>query len=125
MGLKMPSLARLADLNRWAVMLAFLMLTLGFASGVYLAVALPGGKTGVRLADPAVVISAVVWLILALIFVRLLSERGPTGRHVAWLTICACGLLLLTILGLQVITGNIHSDSSSVNDPISAAPSRG
>jgi ABC-type uncharacterized transport system permease subunit len=120
-GLKMPSLARLAQVNRWSVMLAFLMLTLGFASGVYLAVALPGGSTAVRFADPAVVTSSIVWLILAGIFVKLLVERSPTGRHVAWLTICACGFLLLTMLGLQVITGNIHAYSNAVP----AANSRG
>jgi ABC-type uncharacterized transport system permease subunit len=124
-GLKMPSLARLAQVNRWSVMLAFLMLTMGFASGVYLAVAPPWGNTAVRLTDPAVVTSAIVWLILAGIFVRLLAERGPTGRHVAWLTICACGFLLLTMLGLQVITGNIHKYSNSMPAAAPAINSRG
>jgi ABC-type uncharacterized transport system permease subunit len=124
-GLKMPSLARLAQWNRWLVTLAFLLLTLGFASGVFLTVAPPGGSTAVRLGDPAVVISGIVWLILAGIFVRLLAERGPTGRHVAWLTICACGFLLLTMLGLQLITGNIHAYSSEVRAPVPAANSRG
>jgi len=108
-GLKMPSLARLAQVNRWSVMLAFLLLTLGFASGIMLAL-LPGTST-VKLADPAVVTSALVWLILAGLFAKLLSHRAPTGRQVAWLTICGCGFLLLTLIGLQVITGNVHSYS--------------
>jgi hypothetical protein len=103
------------------VTLAFLLLTLGFASGVFLAVAPPGGRTAVHLADPVVVISGIVWLILAGIFVRLLAERSPTGRQVAWLTIWACGFLLLTMLGLQMITGNIHAYSNAVP----AADSRG
>jgi ABC-type uncharacterized transport system permease subunit len=120
-GLKMPSLARLAQLNRSSVTLAFLLLTLGFASGVFLAVAPPGGRTAVHLGDPVVVISGIVWLILAGIFVRLLAERSPTGRQVAWLTIWACGFLLLTMLGLQMITGNIHAYSNAVP----AADSRG
>ncbi len=124
-GLKMPSLARLVQVNRWSVMLAFLMLTLGFASGVFLAVAPPWGRTAVRLTDPAVVTSGIVWLILAGIFVKLLAERGPTGRHVAWLTICACGFLLLTMLGLQLITGNIHAYSNEIRMPVPAANSRG
>jgi ABC-type uncharacterized transport system permease subunit len=108
-GLKMPSLARLAQVNRWSVMLAFLLLTLGFASGIILAL-LPGTST-VKLADPGVVTSALVWLILAGLFAKLLSHRAPTGRQVAWLTICGCGFLLLTLIGLQVITGNVHSYS--------------
>jgi ABC-type uncharacterized transport system permease subunit len=113
-GLKMPSLARLAQVNRWSVLLAFLLLTLGFASGVVLTVAPPGGSTTVRLADPAVVTSGIVWVILAGLFVRLLSHRGPTGRQVAWLTLCGCGFLLLTLVGLQVITGSVHGYSNAV-----------
>lgn len=113
-GLKMPSLARLAQVNRWSVILAFLLFTLGFASGVFLAVAPPGGTTSVRLADPAVIVSAVVWLILAGLFLRLLAHGGNTGRHVAWLTLCGCGFLLLTVVGLQVITGSIHAYSNTV-----------
>lgn len=35
-GLRMPSLARLAQVNRWSMMLTFFLLTLGFASGIYL-----------------------------------------------------------------------------------------
>jgi ABC-type uncharacterized transport system permease subunit len=109
MGLKMPSLARLAAANRWSVLFAFLFLTLGFASGVVLAVAPPGGgTTTVGLADPAVIISGGVWLMLAGIFVRLLRRHGPTGRQVAWLTLCGCGFLLLTLIGLQVVTGSVH-----------------
>src|SRR5262249_24795535 len=86
-GLKMPSLARLAQVNRWSVMLAFLLLTLGFASGIFLAVARPGGTTSVGITDPAVITSAVVWLILAGLLVRFLAHRAPTGREVAWLTL--------------------------------------
>ena len=108
-GMKMPSLARLALANRWSVLLAFLFLTLGFASGVVLAVAPPGGGASpVHLADASVITSGVVWLILAGIFIRLLKHRGPTGRQVAWLTLCGCGFLLLTLVGLQLVTGSVH-----------------
>jgi ABC-type uncharacterized transport system permease subunit len=108
-GMKMPSLARLAHANRWSVLLAFLFLTLGFASGVILAVAPPGGGASpVHLADASVITSGVVWLILAGIFIRLLKHRGPTGRQVAWLTLCGCGFLLLTLVGLQLVTGSVH-----------------
>lgn len=120
-GLKMPSLARLAQVNRASILVAFLMLTLGFATGVFLVVSPPAGISSVRLADPAVVISGIVWLILAGLFIKLLSHHGPTGRQVAWLTLCGCGFLLLTLIGLQVITGNVHKFSTSVP----AAGSRG
>jgi len=120
-GLKMPSLARLAQVNRASVLVAFLMLTLGFATGVFLVVAPPAGISSVRLADPAVVTSGIVWLILAGLFIKLLSHRSPTGRQVAWLTLCGCGFLLLTLIGLQVITGNVHKFSNN----LPAAGSRG
>ncbi|MBI3865876.1 MAG: cytochrome c biogenesis protein CcsA [Planctomycetia bacterium] len=112
-GLKMPSLARLAQFNRWSILLTFLLLTLGFASGVFLAVVPQAQKSSVRFSDPAVIGSGVVWLFLAGLFVKLLTGRSSAGRQVAWLTIAGCGFLLLTVIGLQVVTGSIHSYSSS------------
>jgi ABC-type transport system involved in cytochrome c biogenesis permease subunit len=114
-GLKMPSLARLAQVNRWSVLVAFLMLTLGFGIGVVRAVVPSEGTSAVGLADPAVVTSGIVWLILAAVFIKLLSHRGSTGRQVAWLTLCGCGFVLLVLVGLQVITGGVHSHSNSVS----------
>lgn len=108
-GLKMPNLAKLAQVNRWSAMLTFLLLTLGFASGLFLAVTPAAGASRMLLTDPAVITSGFVWLILAGLFVKLLSHRAPTGRQVAWLTLYGCGFLLLTILGLQLLTGKIHS----------------
>ena len=118
-GFRMPSLARLAQANRWSVIFAFLFLTLGFASGVFLAVAPRAEQSTVRLSDPAVVTCGVVWLFLAGLFAKLLKRSGPTGRQVAWLTLWGCGFLLLTIVGLQVVTGSIHSYSNTVNLPTS------
>ena len=118
-GLRMPSLARLAQANRWSVILAFLFLTLGFASGVFLAVAPHADQSTVRLSDPAVITCGIVWLFLAGLFAKLLASHGPTGRHVAWLTLWGCGFLLLTIVGLQVVTGSIHSYSNTVHLPAS------
>jgi ABC-type uncharacterized transport system permease subunit len=112
-SLKMPSLARLAQANRWSAMLTFLLLTLGFASGLFLAITPAGGKSSVTISDPTVIISGLVWLILAGLFVKLLAQHAPTGRQVAWLTLFGCGFLLLTVLGLQLITGKIHSYSGS------------
>jgi len=112
-GLKMPNLAKLAQVNRWSAMLTFLLLTLGFASGLFLAMTPAAGKSPMRLIDPAVITSGVVWLILAALFVKLLSHQAPTGRQVAWLTLYGCGFVLLTILGLQLVTGKIHSNSGT------------
>lgn len=113
-GFRMPSLSRLAQANRWSVMSTFLFLTLGFASGLFLAVAPHAEKSTVQLTDPAVITSGVVWLFLAVLFAKLLKGGAPTGRQVAWLTIWGCGFLLLTIVGLLVISGSVHSYSNAV-----------
>jgi ABC-type uncharacterized transport system permease subunit len=110
-GFRMPSLARLAQANRWSVMAAFLFLTLGFASGLFLAIAPHAEKSTVRLSDPAVIICGIIWLFLAALFAKLLKGSAPTGRQVAWLTLWGCGFLLLTIVGLLVVSGSIHSYS--------------
>jgi ABC-type uncharacterized transport system permease subunit len=116
-GFKMPSLARLAQANRWSVISTFLLLTLGFASGVFLAVAPHAENSTVRLSDPAVVTCGIVWLFLAGLFAKLLAGSSPTGRQVAWMTLWGCGFLLLTIVGLLVVSGNIHSYSNAVQLP--------
>jgi ABC-type uncharacterized transport system permease subunit len=114
-GFRMPSLARLAQVNRWSVVMTFLLLTLGFASGVFLAVAPRGETSSVRLSDPAVVTCGIVWVFLAGLFAKLLAVQGPTGRRVAWLTLWGCGFLLLTVVGLLVVTGHIHSYSNAAD----------
>jgi ABC-type uncharacterized transport system permease subunit len=108
-GFRMPSLSRLAQINRWSMILTWFLLTLGFASGVYLGLGHSEDASAVGFGDPAVVVSGLVWLLFGVLFARLAAHRTPSGRQVAWLTIGGCGFLLVTLLGLQVITGSIHS----------------
>ncbi|MGQ0635041.1 MAG: cytochrome c biogenesis protein CcsA [Planctomycetaceae bacterium] len=107
-GIHMPSLARLARVNRWSMFLTFFLLTLGFASGLALALRPPGGETTVGFREPTVIGSGVIWLILVALFAHFLRHDAPTGRQVAWLTILGCGFVLFTVLGLQLLTGQIH-----------------
>ena len=104
-GWEMPSLSRLAQANRWSVMIAFPLLTLGFASGVVLALQSRGPGLTLSFSDPIVIGSSVLWLVLASVFMRMLAHRRPTGKQVAWLTFLASGLLLLTLVGLQITAG--------------------
>jgi ABC-type uncharacterized transport system permease subunit len=107
-GFRIPSLPRLAQINRWSMILTYFFLTLGFASGAYLALRPGSGTSSVGFADPAVIVSGVVWLLFGGLFARLVSPHVPSGRQVAWLTVSGCGFLLVTLLGLQVVTGSIH-----------------
>jgi hypothetical protein len=122
-GFRMPSLARLAQVNRWSIILTYFLLTLGFASGVYLGISAPGGASPVGIGDPAVIVSSLVWLLFGALFIRLWGQRSPGGRQVAWLTIGGCGFLLVTLLGLQVLTGSIHAAGSAGSHPLNAAAS--
>lgn len=105
-GWKMPSLERLAQFNRWSVMASFPLLTLGMLTGVLLGVMSQRAAHPVSFADPVVIASAMTWLLLFGLFTWLLRHRRPSGRHVAWLTIFAFGFLMLTLVGLQVLTGS-------------------
>jgi ABC-type uncharacterized transport system permease subunit len=108
-GFRMPSLARLAQINRWSMVLTFLFLTIGFASGIFLQAVPQAEKSAVQLGDPTVVGSSIVWLILAAAFGKLLTGRSTAGRQVAWLTLAGCGFLLLAVVGLLLVSKSIHS----------------
>lgn len=108
-GFKMPSLSRLAIVNRWALVLSFVLLTLGYASGLFLALNPQGEAVSVSLTEPVVFISGIVWLVLSGLFGWIMVNRGPVGRQVAWLTIFGLGGVLLTLVGLQLATGDIHA----------------
>lgn|GEM_PF-225244 len=101
-GFGLPNLEKLARLNRAAVMVAVPLLTLGFVTGVWLGLE---GDERIRFSDPIVIGNGIVWLGMAAVFVRLLTTRKATGKHVASLTLWAGGFLLLTLIGLQILTG--------------------
>jgi ABC-type uncharacterized transport system permease subunit len=104
LGLEMPSLARLAQTNRWSTIIAFPLWTLGLVTGVALSFMKSSAGASVALRDPFVITVGVLWVLLAAVFVRLLSNRPSSAKHVVWLTLCACGFVLLTLIGLQILT---------------------
>ena len=114
-GWTMPNLERLAQFNRWSVMLAFPLLTLGFATGVFLVLKVGDPNRHVSFNDPTVIGSGVLWVLLAAVFIRLLRVRSSSGKQVAWLTICGCGFVLLAILGLQIISGSHFPENPAVS----------
>lgn len=111
-GLTLPSLARLARLNWWAVMISVPLLTLGMGVGVGLTF-LTEDRT-LSWTDPVVVGNAIAWLAMAALFVWLAKKDHPAGRQVAWLTVWAFGFMLVTVVGLQILAGEglVPFDSS-------------
>lgn len=104
-GWKMPNLEKLAVVNRWSLMLSFLLLSIGFATGIGLGIFPRDTADRVAFTDPLVITSGILWVVLAGVFVWLLRHRKPTGRQMTWLTVCALSFLVLTLVGLWVITG--------------------
>jgi len=104
-GLSMPSLERLAQINRWSVGLSFLLLTLGFGSGVYLGL-LSRKENSFQFTDPFVLAGGGLWLLLTGLFIWMFRQRRPKGKQIAWMTMCAFGFLLITVVVLQVLSGS-------------------
>jgi ABC-type uncharacterized transport system permease subunit len=104
-GFGIPSLEKLARLNRWSVMIAVPLLTLGMGTGVGLGVYSGRSAEPVQFNDPVIIGSSIAWLVMFALFLWLMVTRRTTGRQVASLTLWAAGFLLMTLVGLQVATG--------------------
>ena len=103
-GLALPSLAKLARWNWWAVMISVLLLSLGMASGVGLSFVPREGPILATFYDPVVIINGLVWMVMVGFAVWLSKSNRSRSKQVAWLTVLAFGFLLVTVIGTQVIT---------------------
>ena len=116
-GLTLPNLERLVRLNKWAVVLALPLLTMGLLAGVALAWFAPGRPGTLALTDPVVIVSGIAWLVMVAFFgwFAATPARRTSGKQVAWLTVVAFGFLLVTLLGLQVL--GVDSKHAAVSLP--------
>lgn len=111
-GLSLPSLAKLSRWNWWSVMISIPLLTLGMATGVWLTFLSQDRPNAIVFTDPVILAYGVVWLMMAAFFVWMwiYRARHPAGKQLAWLTIWAFAFLLVTFIGLQILTGgSLHS----------------
>lgn len=120
-GFSLPSLATLARWNWWSVIVSIPLLTLGLLTGVrliFLSREMPGP---VSFSDPLVVGSIVVWLVMIAFFGWLLKAEHVGGKQIALRTIWAFGFLLVTLLGLQILTGGhkTQAQARTASRPIS------
>ncbi|MFP6763099.1 MAG: cytochrome c biogenesis protein CcsA, partial [Planctomycetaceae bacterium] len=105
-GLHLPSLARLGTWNWWSVVVSVPLLTLGMASGVILGFVARENAVDFRFTDPVILGSGAGWLAMVGLFGWLITTQRTAEKQVAMLTVWACAFLLLTVVGLQVLTGN-------------------
>jgi ABC-type uncharacterized transport system permease subunit len=102
-ALSLPSLATLARLNWWSVVISFPLLTLGMLTGIRLVYLSQHTQGPISFTDPLVVGSGLAWLLMVGFLVWLLRSDHIGGKQVALRTIWALGLVLATLLGLQVL----------------------
>jgi len=112
-GVHLPSLAKLGKWNWWSIVVSVPLLTLGMASGVLLGFAAKEQQVAFEFSDPVILGSGAGWLAMIGLFGWLIATNRPAGKQVAMLTVWACAFLLLTVVGLQVLTGSglqsVHS----------------
>lgn len=105
-GVHLPSLARLGQWNWWSVVISVPLLTLGMASGALLGFAAQDAEVAFEFTDPVILGSTAGWLAMVGLFGWLIATKRPAGKQVAMLTVWACAFLILTVIGLQILTGS-------------------
>jgi ABC-type uncharacterized transport system permease subunit len=126
---KLPNLELIERLNRWSILTAVPLQTLGIASGFGLSIMAKGGEIPMTLMDPVVIGGAVTCALMGVLFVWLLTQKRSPGRQVALLTAWACGFLLVTLIGLQMLTAaigmrSIHGTATPENQAKTATEGR-
>ena len=119
-GLQLPSLERLSRMNWWSVVISVPLLTVGMGTGLVLLLSGSAAAGELTLADPVVIINGLSWLGLAGLFGWMLLRPRATGKQVACRTLLACGLLLVTVVGLSVLTssGRLSSGHADRTSPV-------
>jgi uncharacterized membrane protein len=122
-GMTLPSLERLARMTWWAIGTAVPLLLFGMLTGIGLWYARLREDAATSLLDPVVIGNGVVWLGMMALFAWLRFTRRSAAKQVAWLTVWAFGLLLATLVGLEVLSPGHFSSSkqATVNDEQSNA----
>jgi Cytochrome C assembly protein len=115
-GLSLPSLATLARLNWWSVVVSIPLLTLGLLTGVRLVFLTRETAGPIGFGDPLVVGSVVVWIVMVAFFLWLLRTDNLGGKQIALRTLYAFAFLLITLIGLEVLTGGHRTTRSSARE---------
>lgn len=110
-AVKLPNLERIERLNRWSVLTGVPLLTLGVASGFGLSMMAKGSNLPIPWTDPVIIGAAITWTLMGVLFVWLLTQKRTPGLHLAMLTAWSCGFLLVTLVGLQMLTSAVGLQS--------------
>jgi len=103
-GFHLPSLAKLSRLNRWALMISAPLLTVGMGIGIGLGVYVRKGAQSISFYDPVIIVYEIVWAAMMISVIFILRTKQLNQKHIAQLTIWTGGVLLLTVIGIQILT---------------------
>lgn len=121
-GFNLPSLAKLSRLNRWALMVSAPLMTVGMGIGIGLGVYVRKGAHAISFFDPVIIVYEVVWVGMMLSVIFILRTKQPNQKHIAQLTIWTGGLILLTVIGIQILSNvrllNFESWHSQITRPV-------
>lgn len=109
LSFSLPSLEQSERWNRWAITVAFPLLTIGFWTGVLLvpAARAAAGTTNLPWTDPKIWSAAGLWLFFAVLLnARFRPEMR--GRRVMVLTVVAFGFLIFTWVGVGLLLPTAH-----------------
>ncbi|HAH48914.1 cytochrome c biogenesis protein CcsA [Gimesia sp.] len=121
-GFNLPSLAKLSRLNRWALMISAPLMTVGMGIGIGLGVYVRKGAHAISFFDPVIIVYEVVWVGMMLSVIFILRTKQPNQKHIAQLTIWTGGLILLTVIGIQILSNvrilDFESWHSQITTPV-------
>lgn len=105
---RLPSLESSERLNRWAIIVAFPLLSGGFLIGLILVAATRRtGAAPIGWTDPKVLSALGLWLVFALL-IHALVRPSMRGRRVMLLTVAAFGFLVFTWVGVDLLLPTAH-----------------
>jgi len=110
---RMPSVARLRQMNMFGIEACFVLVSFGLFVGLGLAAMQirMGEQTWSQwLIDPRTVLITLAWLLLAVMLIlRFFARLG--GRAVAYMTLAVFFLILFSIVGVAIFCGTIHDSA--------------
>ena len=106
-AVKLPNLERIERWNLWSILAAVPLLTIGVVSGFGLSIFAKGTNLPMTWTDPVVIGGAITWTLMGVLFVWLLMRKRTPGKQMALLTAWSCGFLLVTLVGLQMLTAAV------------------
>jgi ABC-type uncharacterized transport system permease subunit len=127
-GLRLPSLEWLERVNSHTLGLSAVLISLGFASGLVMSIALHQGERAYSLwTDPVVLSLAamLLWLVAAEVF-RLVYPAARRGRKVAYLTLASFVFLVIALASLMLLD-TVHGadrDNTTERGPVPSQDAR-